>query len=219
MKNIKLFITREFKQHFILFSFVLFCIALLLIRAKITHSIFFFFLIWNLFLAYTPLALASVMMSKISLIEKPYCFYPLLLCWLLLLPNAPYLITDFTHLGKEDGVPIWFDILLLISFAAAGMFFGLASMKKMYAILASKFNASIAHSIMLITCLLSGFGIYLGRFLRYNSWDILYRPFSLMAGIFGSLFSVQSCRPAWGIMLGFGTLMYLLFSLYNDAEN
>jgi len=70
MKNIQLSITREFKQHFNLFALFLFCCILLLIRAKITNSIFFFFLIWNLFLAYTPLAVTSLITNNISLIEK-----------------------------------------------------------------------------------------------------------------------------------------------------
>jgi uncharacterized membrane protein len=219
MKSIQLSITREFKQHFNLFALSLFCCILLLIRAKITNSIFFFFLIWNLFLAYTPLAVTSLITNNISLIDKRRYLYPAILCWLLLLPNAPYLITDFLHLKKEAGVPVWFDVLLLISFTLCGLLFGLASMKNMYNILTIKFTKLTASVSMSLTCVLCGFGMYVGRFLRYNSWDILNRPISLTADIFDSLFSIDTYRAAWGITLGFGMLMYLLFSLYNSNND
>jgi uncharacterized membrane protein len=196
MKSIQLSITREFKQHFNLFALSLFCCVLLLIRAKITSSIFFFFLIWNLFLAYTPLALTSLITNNISLIEKRRYLYPSILCWLLLLPNAPYIITDFLHLKKEAGVPVWFDVLLLISFTLCGLLFGLASMKNMYNILTIKFTKLTASVSMSLTCLLCGFGMYVGRFLRYNSWDILNRPICLTADIFDSLFSADTYRAA-----------------------
>jgi len=218
MKTIRLTLTYEFKQYWLLFALSLFCAALLLVRAKVTGSTYFFFLIWNLFLAYTPLGVTSVMMHRINLIEKRIYFYPLLLCWLLLLPNAPYIITDFIHLRKESGVPVWFDVLLLISFSACGILFGLASMKNVYNMLMIKFGGRVADISMGIVCLLSGFGMYLGRFLRYNSWDVLQRPLTLIYDVFWSLIAAETYRAAWGITLGFGTLMFLLFSLYNDPE-
>jgi uncharacterized membrane protein len=218
MKTIKLTLTHQFRQYWLLFALAVFCVALLLVRAKITQSIYFFFLIWNLFLAYTPLGLTSIMMNRLNLIEKPLYFYPLLLCWLLLLPNAPYLITDFIHLQKETGVPVWFDVLLLTSFSASGLLFGLASMKNIYNMLTIKFSIRAADISMGFICLLCGFGMYLGRFLRYNSWDILQRPITLGSDIFWSLIAADTYRAAWGITLGFGILMLLLFSLYNDPE-
>jgi len=218
MKTLQITLTHQFKRYWLLFALAVFCLALLLVRAKITQDIYFFFLIWNLFLAYTPLALSALMIQRLNLIEKPLYFYPLLACWLLLLPNAPYLITDFIHLKREAGIPFWFDVLLLISFSVCGLLFGLASMKNIYNILAIKFSAKIASLSMTVTCLLCGFGLYLGRFLRYNSWDILQRPIELSTDIFWSLIAADTYRAAWGITLGFGTFMFLLFSLYNDPE-
>jgi len=217
MKAIQSTIVHEFRQYFLLFALAVFCLALLLVRAKLTQSIYLFFLIWNLFLAYTPLGLSSLIMSRINLIEKWY-FYPAFACWLLLLPNAPYIITDFVHLEKQTNVPLWFDILLIASFTVCGMLFGLASMKNMHNILSVKFSNKAATIIMAATCLLSGFGIYLGRFLRYNSWDVLHKPFALTTDILHSLIAADTYKPAWGITIGFGTLLFLLFRLYYDPE-
>jgi uncharacterized membrane protein len=218
MKTIKAHLPQSIKQYPLLFLLAAFCIGILLVRAKITQSVFFFFLIWNLFLAYTPLGLVLLMRSNIVLIEKRVYFYPLFLGWLAVLPNAPYIITDFIHLKRELSVPVWFDVLLLISFSASGMLFGLASMKEMFSILTVRFSSNAAWLVMAATCLLSGFGIYVGRFLRYNSWDIVQKPFSLSADIITSLTGAATYKPAWGITLGFGTLMFLLFHLYQTPE-
>lgn len=201
-----------------LFVLAAFCISILLIRAKITHSIFFFFLIWNLFLAYTPLAVTTVMRYNSKLINKKVYFYPVFFFWLLLLPNAPYIITDFMHLKRETGVPVWFDVLLLVSFSASGILFGLASMKDMFGMISAKFNLKTAWIAMGIICFLSGFGMYVGRFLRYNSWDILQKPYTMTVDILCSLTDAETCKPAWGITLGFGTLMFLLFHLYHTPK-
>lgn len=208
----------QIKQHRLMFLLSLFCIALLLVRAKITHSLFFFFLVWNLFLAFTPLALTWLFKWRVNLIIKPLYFYLLLALWLLLLPNAPYLITDLVHLKREGGIPVWFDVLLLVSFSVCGLLFGLASMKNVYNILTIKYSTTTAKTALVLTSFLCGFGIYVGRFLHYNSWDILQKPFVLGTDIICSLTDTDTYRAAWGITLGFGTLLYLLFSLYNDHE-
>jgi uncharacterized membrane protein len=195
-----------------------FCISLLLVRAALTHSIFFFFLIWNLFLAYLPLAITSVLLNKIEWMEKKLYFYPIFICWLLVLPNAPYIITDFVHLQRELDVPVWFDVLLLISFTVTGLLFGLASMKHMFHIIAAQRGKRQGKIIMAAVCLLSAYGIYLGRYLRYNSWDIINRPASLFIDIISSLANPEYYKASLGITLGFGTLLYLLFSLYNDND-
>lgn len=63
-------------------------------------------------------------------------------------------------------------------------------------------------------CLLSGFGIYMGRFLRFNSWDILHRPIALFKTVIESLTSADTFRTAWGLTLGFGCFLFLLFHLF-----
>ncbi|WP_116789182.1 DUF1361 domain-containing protein [Flavobacterium psychrotrophum] len=211
-------LSREIRQHFQLFALAAFSVGLLLIRAKMTQSIYFFFLIWNLFLAYTPLAVSSVIIRYKILRYNWYYSYPILFCWLLLLPNAPYLITDFIHLRAATPVPVWFDVLILASFTLTGLLFGLASMQNIYRLLAIKFGSGYANLTLLIVSILSAFGIYLGRFMRYNSWDILHKPISLITDIIQSLFSEDTWKPAWGITIGFGLLQYLLFDLYSSMK-
>ncbi len=214
MKTLRLTLSQTIRQQSTLLLLATFSICLLLVRAKITHSTFYFFLIWNLFLAYTPLAVTSYMQNEIRVVDKNRWFYLFFFSWLLLLPNAPYLITDFIHLKKASNVPVWFDVLLLISFSLSGLLFGLSSMKQMFIVLAVKFNPFLSWLVMGFVCLLSGFGIYMGRFLRFNSWDILHRPIALFKTVIESLTSADTFRTAWGLTLGFGCFLFLLFHLF-----
>ncbi|MBY8961846.1 DUF1361 domain-containing protein [Flavobacterium sp. D11R37] len=214
MSIIRNTITSTFRQHYALLYLALFCVFTLLVRVKITHSVFYLFLMWNLFLAYVPLLISSVMINNPVVIERRRFFYPMMIVWLLFLPNAPYIITDFIHLKKDSSVPVWFDVLLLISFTIAGILAGLTSMKHMFNMLSIKFNPLLAWVSIGVICLLCGFGIYVGRFLRYNSWDVLKRPLSLTADM---LTSFTQSTPL-GITLGFGCFLFLLFNMFYSAE-
>lgn len=216
MKIIKQTLTFLHGRQQMMMLLAAFCISLLIVRAVLTQSLFFFFLIWNLFLAYLPLAITTILTNKVEWIEKKLYFYPLFTCWLLVLPNAPYIITDFVHLQRELDVPVWFDVLLLISFTVTGLLFGLASMRHMFCILAAQYGGKVSKMMIMIICLLSAYGIYLGRYLRFNSWDVLNRPLSLFNSIVQSLTDPSYYKASLGITLGFGTLLYLLFSFYND---
>ena len=218
MKTIRLPLTQMFRQHTMMLLLTSFCFGMLMVRATFTHSLFYFFLVWNLFLAWMPFAVTTLMLDRVEIQKNKLLFYPACLGWLLLLPNAPYLITDFVHLGQQHNVPIWFDVLMLISFSITGLLLGLASMKAMHSMLAARFSTRFADKAMAMTCFLTGFGVYLGRVLRYNSWDVLHSPLSILGDTVMSLVSADTYRTAWGITLGFGTLMYLLFTLSRNIS-
>ncbi|WP_417351060.1 DUF1361 domain-containing protein [Flavobacterium alkalisoli] len=219
MKTIKTAINEQFRHNGILIAMGCFAVCLLLTRLVITHSAFYFFLIWNIFLAYIPLALTGHMIDRPYLIEKKLYFWPLFFAWLMFLPNAPYIITDFIHLKRESTVPVWFDVLLLISFSLSGLLFGIKSMKHMFYMLAVRLNYFAVWVAMLVISFLTGFGIYLGRFLRYNSWDVLHRPFQILASVFESLTTYPDCKTSWGMTLGFGIFMFLAFIMHPDLED
>ncbi|HJL05106.1 MAG TPA: DUF1361 domain-containing protein [Polyangiaceae bacterium LLY-WYZ-15_(1-7)] len=94
--------------------------ALLAARFAWTGGLGFAFLLWNLALALAPLALALPARGGA----------PRFVAWLLFFPNAPYLVTDFVHLGAGDA-PLWFDVGLLAAFAWAGLLAGCVSLERM----------------------------------------------------------------------------------------
>ncbi|MFP9113901.1 DUF1361 domain-containing protein [Flavobacterium sp. RHBU_3] len=217
--TLKFHVLRNCRRYIPIILLSAFSIALLLIRVKMTQSVFYMFLIWNLFLAGLPLVMSIIATNFKSIRNNRYLLYPTLLAWLMLLPNAPYLITDFLHFKRETTVPFWLDILLLGSFSISGFLLGLASMKNIYTLLTQIWGKTSAVLSMGCVCLLSGLGIYIGRVLRYNSWDILRHPLNLVQEITGSITNVETCYTAWGITLGFGFLQFLLFDLYTTSKN
>lgn len=139
----------------------------------------FRFLLWNLFLAWVPYIAAlyaehwSVGRTRIgagTLIAGAV--------WLLFLPNAPYIMTDFVHLPRM-GFVWWYDVGTLLAFAWSGCLLGVASLHVMQELVRARLGSAVAWGFVLSCVGLSGLGIYMGRFLRWNSWDVLTSPRSL----------------------------------------
>ena len=173
----------------------------------------FFFLNWNLFLAWIPylVALSIPYLYKIS--NSKMVVFAALSCWLLFFPNAPYILTDLLHLKKRIGIPLWYDMMLFLSFAWTGLMLGYLSLLEVQIFLRNFFSKWIVYSFSIMALLLCGFGIYLGRFLRWNSWDIITHPFSLFADIFNLLANPHTLGSAVVIsvflLLGYFTLITL----------
>jgi uncharacterized membrane protein len=96
--------------------------------------------------------------------------------WLLFFPNAPYLLTDFIHLQESQTTPLWYDALMLASFAWTGLVLGFASLYLMQVIWDRVVSPFWSWLGVIGALGLASFGVYLGRFLRFNSWDALVRP-------------------------------------------
>ncbi len=157
------------------------CELLLLLRITRSHSYSYFFLTWNLFLAAVPFFAATVLEfldRKRRWVAMQWIAF---IVWLLFLPNAPYIVTDFIHLKARSGIPLWYDVLLLISSAGTGLLLGYASVMMVQRILTRRFSRAIGWCVALFTLLLSAYGIYLGRFLRFNSWDAFTDPTPLLS--------------------------------------
>lgn len=147
----------------------------------------FFFLNWNLFLAWIPYLIALSLPFLHRKFNSKIIIVGALLCWLLFFPNAPYIITDFLHLKKRAGIPLWYDLMLFMSFAWTGLMLGYVSLLEVQIFLRNFFSKTMVNFASIIALLLCGFGIYLGRFQRWNSWDIVTQPFSLFADILNIL--------------------------------
>jgi uncharacterized membrane protein len=157
---------------------VLASVALLLGRVWYTEDPTYVFLLWNLLLAWIPYGLAGAVEKLEAQKRQPLSVMaPLYIIWLLFFPNAPYILTDFIHLDALTGaVPLWYDVLLVGAFGATGLAFGLKSLHLVHHSLGMRFGRLAGWLTVLLIVLLSGFGVYLGRFPRWNSWDILIDP-------------------------------------------
>ena len=191
-----------------------FAIALFLTRVKITNSLYYGFLVWNLFLAAIPYLISQYMLARSETIKSAkVLFWVGFTAWLLFLPNSPYIITDLVHLHDSSSNLLWLDMFLVFVFALNGLLLGLLSLLDIGQLLRSRFSATLTAFIIFTVCLLSGYGIYLGRFLRFNSWDILTNPRTLFLEIFGSLNEPK----VWLITFAFGGLMWIYYQLLNTT--
>ncbi len=177
------------KQNPVLILLALLSLTLILLRVKITQEVYLLFLIWNLFLAYIPYFLSSELKN---IVPGTFTFYAVLLIWLLFLPNSFYLITDFVHLHHVTKFQFLFDAALLSCFTVAGFYSGILSLFDIHFLLQMKYSLKKSWIVIGAVAYLSAFGIYLGRILRFNSWDILRHPFSLFSNSYKSIQNAET---------------------------
>jgi uncharacterized membrane protein len=159
------------------------CVAMVAIRVARTQSGYFLFLIWNLFLASIPLMTSQLLRTAYIKGASNLTQLALVAVWLLFLPNAPYLFTDIVHLQASTMLLYWYDAMLLLSAAGTGLLLGYVSLFDVHAIAAERFGVKMGWAIVIAALGLSGYGVYLGRVQRWNSWDVVANPI----GLFGSI--------------------------------
>ena len=178
----------------------------------------FVFLLWNLFLAWIPY-LAALKVDHLQRTgSSRLAILPWLGAWLAFLPNAPYIITDFVHFRHAPPVPLWYDLTLFFATASVGLVLGLLSLYEVHRVLKKWFSRNMAALMLLMAMGLSGFGVWLGRFQRWNSWDIVTRPEALLRDIADTFTTRHELAHAAGISLllsgvllvGYGMLSAML---------
>jgi uncharacterized membrane protein len=198
------------------------CVLLVAVRFAYSGQFTYFNLIWNLFLAWLPLGFA---LFAVRFPGSRWRLCTGAMLWLLFLPNSPYLITDLVHLRPRASVPLWYDILLVQSFVLTGLLLGLLSLYIMHRFASRSHGWRIGWLFTLVILALTGFGIYLGRFERWNSWDVVASPFALMSDILSLLIHPRANKVAFvfsTICAVFLFLAYLAFyalaTLHHDAN-
>jgi uncharacterized membrane protein len=151
------------------------CVATVEYRSHHTGDAFYRFLVWNLILAWVPFALALAAYATARR-GADAAAATLSVLWLLFFPNAPYLLTDFIHLHESRATPLWYDALMLAAFAWTGLLLGFGSLYLMQMIWRRAAGTLASWLGVLGALALASLGVYLGRFLRFNSWDALVRP-------------------------------------------
>jgi uncharacterized membrane protein len=133
-------------------------------------------LVWNLFLAWIPFVLALAVYDRFRRDGSRALLLAGGALWLLFFPNAPYIVTDLKHLRTWEGAPIWYDVVMASAAAWAGLALGFVSLYLMQTIVRRLVGAVNAWLFVLAVLALSSFGIYLGRFQRWNSWSVFTNP-------------------------------------------
>lgn len=205
------FLQRKNGMGRILTVSVLFSVFLVAARVWRSHSLLYVSLIWNLFLAWIPYAVSLSVAGRKRWFSNPFLFYAAALVWLLFFPNAPYIITDLFHLEQKRGIPLWFDLLLIFSFAWNGLIFGYLSLMKMEGEFRRRLGPRISQIFVICAIALGAYGVFLGRYLRWNSWDLFTDPFYLVWNMLHMIRHPLHFPGVWGMTLLLSVLTGLIY--------
>jgi uncharacterized membrane protein len=198
------------ENHLLLLS--LFSLCLLAVRLLYSDQFLYAFMPWNLFLASVPYFISSRFVTQPWVAGRRLMFLICFLIWLIFIPNSFYIITDLFHLRERKGMPVWFDLAMLLSFAWAGLLLGILSVRQMMELIEIFYGKNRSRLLEYAIMALVAFGIYIGRFLRYNTWDVFTNPFSLAADILYLLVHPLRSRNAWA-MIGCYSLLIALINI------
>jgi uncharacterized membrane protein len=173
------------------------------------------FLVWNLFLAWIPYFFSVFAAATYRLF--PRSWWMLLLpgtLWLVFIPNAPYIVTDFLHLRSRPPIPIWYDIGLLASFAWTGLFLAIASLRTMHELVKAHAGWFAGWLFTTLALALGGLGLYLGRFSRWNSWDLVIQPEQILVDIGYRFINPISNLRFFGFTFMFTTFLLVCYLMF-----
>lgn len=177
-------------------------------------------LLWNLFLAWLPYIFALIASSFFGISPKRWWLIFLFgFLWLVFFPNAPYIVTDFYYLDPRPPVPLWFDISLIAIFAFTGCFLAIASLRSIHIIIDKSIGRVFGWFFSLFALGLASFGVYLGRFGRYNSWDILLDPKSLLKEVINNLLNPLDNLGFIGFTIMFTSILLVFYLMFVNASS
>jgi len=187
-----------------------FCFALSLVRVYFSSTTLYLFLNWNLFLSFIPWAISHILINRKNHLNN-FTKLIMFLLWLLFFPNSLYILTDLFHLRLASGFPIWFNFILITSFAWTGFVFGMVSLLNIEKFLSEIRNGIFVNIILTLLLFIGSYGVYIGRYLRWNSWDIIVRPISLMCDIKNELTYPWAHKGTWCMTVLMGVLLNMMF--------
>src|SRR5688500_11452759 len=112
----------------------------------------------------------------------------------------------------------WFDAGLVLSFALTGCFLGIASLRIIHERMRERRGELIGWVFVVGVTTLSGLGIYLGRFLRFNSWDVLVAPGRVFSALAVRIFDPLDHPQAYGVTFMFAALLFACYATFTSAS-
>ena len=204
-------------KHLFLLAIISGCVlAVFFIRNAVLHDDTYHFLLWNLFLGLVPLLVACAVFFLFEKLNKILIWCAGFL-WLLFYPNAPYMLSDLIHINQTSSV-VLYDALIIFSLSMLSVFYGFYSIKIMQFTFKRLVGNKTAYTMTTASILLSSFGIYLGRILRLNSWDLFTHPMEVLREIIDHLFPVTKNPVTYVIIILFSGIQFMLLLLMKDVD-
>ena len=190
---------------------ILFSVSLVMAVTVFSGTPVLGFLLWNLFLALIPYFISRWMLQSRECNNNRMIFFLCFLVWLLFVPNSFYIITDLFHLGSFSNIPLWYELAVILSFAWNGLLLGILSIRHIEKLFVAIFPRSERLLFIYPVMFLNSFGVYIGRYMRFNSWDVITNPFHLVKDIANLALHPLEYKYAWGMIVCFSIFMTLMF--------
>lgn len=189
-------------------------------RVYLSRSLTYRFLAWNLFLAWVPYV-CSLWIAYLCRHQTRSWWYLVIPAglWLIFFPNAPYLLTDLWHLRTRPPVPAWYDLGMFIAFAWTGCFLAIVSLRVMQMQVKTRMGWLASWIFVMATLGLSGLGIYMGRFLRWNSWDLVLHPRGILADVTAWLVHPRGHLQMYGFTLLFTAVLLVCYLTFTSLQH
>lgn len=203
-----------------LFISSLVSIGLLMVRNILNLNNHYTFMIWNLFLAWIPLLLVMWLLRRLH--RERWSSWPniaLSVLWLGFLPNSFYIVTDYIHLARIPTIDLVFDTVMLTSFVVTGLLLGFVSLYLFHCELRKRLPARTSNRFVGLILLLSSFAIYLGRDLRWNTWDLFLNPAGILFDVSDRLISPFRHPEMYLTTLSFFVLLGMFYIITWNVAN
>lgn len=208
-----------------------YALVLVLLRAPVYRVPLYRPMVWNIVLSVLPavvlIGILAVLLTLAGPTEGNVAFWITIiaggLVWLLLLPNAAYLITElnFNHRDPDSPVPLWYDIVQVLTLTLSGVMNALLNIVLAQLVITvilypnqqRPFARADSWIFVAATLVLVTIGIYLGRYLRVNTWDIRH-PIGFMKRL-GEHFRVRAnVLEAFGFCVTHTLLLGILYLIF-----
>ncbi len=199
---------KEISVHKLVYISLTLTVCMIAGRIIYTGNLYGTYLIWNLFLAWLPFMFSLLLLKRE---QKLFVRYALFTVWLLFFPNAPYIITDLFHLRHRSPVPYWYDLLMLFWASWNGLLLGILSLMNVERYLNIHFRSRTVNTVVNVCLVLCAFGVYAGRYLRWNSWYVVSDPKSIAKDLASIAFNPWDNLRTWGVTFFFSLLMITIY--------
>lgn len=183
-------------------------------RALRGHDLTTIYLPWNLFLAWLPLLLSLRLMSVLR--YKLWSSWEALgtsFLWIAFLPNSFYMVSDFIHLQDVSRSNVLYDSIMFTMFVITGVMLGFSSLYLVHLQLRRRFSDFASTGWVGTVLLICSVAIYLGRDLRWNTWDILLNPAGLLFDVSDRLRHPEAYPQMLLVIAAFFVLLATLYNL------
>jgi len=209
MLTLTKYFSRQEKEY--ICALLCICIVVYTGRVFFSGTLHYMFMPWNLFLGGIPLVFSRLAREKVIQAKSRWIIPAYILLWLLFFPNSHYMLTDLYHFNIRPGMPQWYDLIFLLSFAWTGIMLGLMSLWDIEQVLRYRDRERWIPYVSTFILFLAGFGIYLGRDLRWNSWDFFTNPAGLFRESIAPFLSPLEYSDAWGLTMLMGVFLNIIY--------